>query len=128
MASPNMTKLTAMVHYIIASVPAEQASELSHDYTWLETAETAMEKSQLDFYKEVQSELLKNYANQIIAVKDGVCLGSYKTRVDALRDMESRGFKNGTYLIILCTPGEKEYTTFFANSWLFASRAVAHGC
>lgn len=86
-----------------------------------------MPKSQLDYYKEVQDDLVKLYNDRIIAVKDGKCIGDYQTRVDALRDMDKRGFKNGTYLIIRCTQGDSEYTAFFANNWIFWVGTAVNG-
>jgi len=72
-----------------------------------------MKKSQLEMYKECQSDLLRKYNGKIIAVKDGECLGDFQTKIDALREM-SKKYHQGEFLIIRCTPGEREYTGYFS--------------
>lgn len=76
-----------------------------------------MQKTQLAMYIEHQNDLIKSHENKIIAVKDGECLGSFDSLVDASRKMMDLGLKAGEYLIIRCTPGDSEYTAFFANFW-----------
>lgn len=63
-------------------------------------------------YVERQNELLQQWSGKIIAVKDGVCLGDYPTKLDAVRAMQKRGLKNREFLVILCSPGNSEYTTY----------------
>ncbi len=77
-----------------------------------------MAKSQLDFYLEQQDELVKNHNGKFIAMKDGQFFGEFPTPLHAVRDMERRGFKNGEFLVIRCTPGDSEYTADFVN-WRF---------
>ena len=78
-----------------------------------------MGKSQLEMYKERQIELVKEFNNEIIAVKDGECLGKFNSLVEAYRAMDNSGYKEGEYIIIKCTPDDSEYTAFFANCVFF---------
>ena len=81
-----------------------------------------MPKSQLEMYIENQSDLLNKYNGQIIAVRDGKFLGAYRDKLDAYRDMKSRGLKDGQYMIVQCTPGDSAYTAYFANWFVFKER------
>jgi len=81
--------------------------------------------SQLDMYKANQSEIVKGYNGQIIAVKDGVVQGAYPSKLAALRDMQSKGFEAGTYMIIKCTEGENEYTAVFHSRVSFKPTGAA---
>jgi hypothetical protein len=89
----------------------------------------AVSKSQLEMYIERQEELLKDFNGKIIAVKDGQCLGAFENKLDAYRDMVAKGYKEGEYMIVRCTPGNSEYTSYFANWFVFGGRladAQAH--
>jgi hypothetical protein len=78
-----------------------------------------MKKSQLDMYKENQNEIVNQYQGKIIAVKDGYCIQAFDSLVEASRAMKDKGFTEGDYLIIKCTPGNSEYSAFFANCIMF---------
>jgi hypothetical protein len=69
-----------------------------------------MNESQLDIYKTKQDELVKKYDGEIIAFKDGVVLGTYPSKSEALHDMRIRQLAPGSFLIIRCTAGDEEYT------------------
>lgn len=84
-----------------------------------------MNKSQLEIYQEKQCELVKDFNGDIIAVKDGVCLGKFDTFVEALRSMKNKGYTEGDYMIIKCTPDNTEYTAFFANYISFTENCYA---
>lgn len=71
---------------------------------------------ELTLYKQHQSELVKKYENRIIALKDGVVLGNYDSKVDALTDMKARKIEQGTFIIIKCEKGDSEYTRRFRSS------------
>ena len=75
-----------------------------------------MNKSQLDMYKENQEALLKEYKGKIVVIKDGECIQSFDNFVEAFRMAQSKGYKEGEYLIVECSPGNSAYTAFFANS------------
>lgn len=83
-----------------------------------------MTKSQLDMYIEQQDVLLKDFDGRIIAMKDGQCLGAFENKIDAYRDMVSKGYKEGEYIIVRCTQGDSEYTSYFANWFIFGERVV----
>jgi len=83
--------------------------------------------SQLDMYKANQSEIVKEFNGRIIAVKDGVVQGAYPSKLAALRDMQSKGFEPGTFMIIKCTEGENEYTAIFHSRVSFRQTGVAAG-
>jgi hypothetical protein len=71
--------------------------------------------TQLDYYIKNQDELVKQYNGKIIAVVDGACKGVFNTRLDAVLAMLDAGFKPGGYYIVLCGPGEENYTAYFNN-------------
>ena len=83
-----------------------------------------MKKSQLEMYKESQPELLKKYNGKIIAVTNGKAIGAYPTILGAYRELEERGYEEGEYIIIKCTPGDSEYSAFFANWQPFIARSA----
>lgn len=71
--------------------------------------------SQLDMYKERQSELVQVHNGKIIAVRNGECLGEFVNKTHALTAMLAKGYAPGTFLIIRCTEGEGEYTRRFRS-------------
>ena len=80
--------------------------------------------TQLDMYKMSQHEIVRQYEGQIIAVKDGKVLGAYPSKTEALDAMCER-FAPGSFLVIKCTPGDKEYTLRFRSRSIFhRERAV----
>lgn len=78
--------------------------------------------SQLDMYKERQSELVKTHNGKIIAVRNGQCLGEFATKTDALSVMLAQGYVPGTFIIIRCTEGDKEYTRHFRSRVMSATQ------
>ena len=81
-------------------------------------------KSQLDYYKECQQELLKRHEGKIIALVDGMVLGEFSTKTDALEKI-SKEHAPGTYLIIKCTQGDEEYTRRFRSRVILPEQAYA---
>ncbi|MDR0571629.1 MAG: hypothetical protein LBG48_02125 [Rickettsiales bacterium] len=75
--------------------------------------------TQLEQYIKNQDELVEKYNNQLIAVKDGIYIASFKTKTEALRTMIEKGYEPGTFMIILCTPGNGEYTAHFHSNVSF---------
>jgi hypothetical protein len=69
--------------------------------------------TQLDFYVKNQSGLLKLYEGKIIALKDGEVLGVYPSKAAALHATLDAGHAPGSFMIILCTQGDGEYTARF---------------
>ena len=78
--------------------------------------------TQLEMYIARQNALVAEYNDKIIALKDGVVLGVYPTKTDALEDMQRRHLAPGEFMIIKCTPGDEEYTARFHTP-----RIVLHG-
>lgn len=79
-------------------------------------------KTQLDMYRERQDDLVKKYNGKIIAVKDGDVLGVFPTKTMAF-DAVSAKHAPGTFIIIKCTPGDKEYTRRFRSRAVFNAEA-----
>ena len=80
--------------------------------------------SQLDMYKANQSEIVKKYNGQIIAVKDGNVLAAYPTRTEAAQAMKKENHPLGSFMIIKCTPGDEEYTAIFRSRVEFKQTGV----
>ncbi|MDR2368293.1 MAG: hypothetical protein LBF58_09335 [Deltaproteobacteria bacterium] len=81
-------------------------------------------KSQLDYYIDNQDELVKKYNGKIIALKDGECEGVYGSKTAALKSMLAAGHEPGTFMIILCTPGDGQYTATFHSNVSFDQVAL----
>jgi len=64
------------------------------------------------WYLDHQDELVKKYNGKYIVVKDKDVVGSYNSTLDAYIESKKK-FEPGTFLIQLCTPGEKDYTATF---------------
>ena len=75
--------------------------------------------TQLDYYIKNQDELVKKYNNQIIVVKDGKYIDTFTSKTEAMMEMLNRGFVPGTFMIILCTSGDSEYTSYFHTNVTF---------
>lgn len=65
--------------------------------------------SELELYIQNQPELVKKYNGQIIALHHGRVEGVFDTKLDALTVMKAK-YAPGDFMIIKCTPGNKEYT------------------
>jgi len=81
--------------------------------------------SQLEMYQARQNEIVKEYNGEIIAIKDGEVQGKFDSLVEAYRAMLAKGYSEGEYMIIRCTPGDSEYTAWFANWHVFAGASHA---
>ena len=64
------------------------------------------------WFKENLSELVKQYADLYIAIKDKSVVGAFKSMRDATAAMSERE-QPGTYIIQLCTQDEKKTTQVF---------------
>lgn len=74
-----------------------------------------MPESQLDMYIKNQEKLLEKFNGKLISVGNGQFLGEYPNELAAYRDMVRRGIKEGDFIIVKCTPGDRAYTSYFAN-------------
>lgn len=80
--------------------------------------------SELSLYIKNQDQLLEKYNGKIIALHGGEVLGAYPSKTAALHDMQKRGLLPGSFLIILCTEGDQEYTRQFRSRVDFASQVA----
>ena len=65
--------------------------------------------TQLKMYKANQAEIAREYDGKIIAVKDGKVLGVYPSKTEAF-DATIKRYAQGEFMVILCTPGDEQYT------------------
>jgi hypothetical protein len=80
--------------------------------------------NRLDHYIKNQDKLVKKYNGEIIALKDGVVIGVYQPKADALYDMLSRDHKEGSFMIIFRTPGDGQYSASFTPGISFKEVAL----
>ena len=66
-------------------------------------------KKELDYFKENQAELVKEYNGKFLVIKDQKVQGVYNSEIDAYTDAKKK-FKLGTFLIQQCLPGQESYT------------------
>jgi hypothetical protein len=64
-------------------------------------------------YIKNQDKLIKKYNGKITALKDGVVIGLYQPKADALYDILDCDHKEGSFMIILRTPGDGQYSASF---------------
>ena len=81
--------------------------------------------TQLDYYIENQNELVKNHNNEIIVVQDGKYIGTFNSKTEAMTEMLKRGYVPGTFMVIMCTPGDEEYTAYFHSNVTFNQVGVS---
>jgi hypothetical protein len=74
---------------------------------------------EFNWYLAHQEDLLERYNGKYIVIKDKNVIGSYDTSLDALLGAKKE-HEQGTFLIQLCTPGEKDYTGTFHSRVVFA--------
>lgn len=70
--------------------------------------------SELGLYIQNQPELVKKYNDQIITLHHGQVEGVFDTKLDALTAMKAK-YASGDFMIIKCTPTNKEYTTYYRS-------------
>ena len=75
--------------------------------------------SELELYIQNQPELVKKYNGQIIALHHGRVEGVFDTKLDALTAMKAK-YAPGDFMIIKCTPTNKEYTKYIRKATLYA--------
>ena len=73
-----------------------------------------MPQSELELYIQNQDALVAKYNGKILALHGGEVQGVYDSAVDALEDMKQK-FAPGSFQIIKCTPGNREYTRRFRS-------------
>ncbi|MDR2368295.1 MAG: hypothetical protein LBF58_09345 [Deltaproteobacteria bacterium] len=80
--------------------------------------------TQLDYYIAKQDQIVKEFNGKIIALTDGDVKGVYDSKTAALNAMLAAGHKPGTFMIILCTPGDGQYTATFHSNVSFDQVAL----
>ncbi len=69
-------------------------------------------KSEFDYYRAHQSELLKDYNGKYVVIKGETVLGAYDDASTAIKET-SKNHPKGTFLVQKCTPGDDAYTATF---------------
>ncbi|MEO5950350.1 MAG: DUF5678 domain-containing protein [Candidatus Saccharimonadales bacterium] len=64
------------------------------------------------YYKAHQSELLVEYENRWIVIKDEAVVGAYNTQIEALTESTAK-YEIGTFLIQFVDSGNQSYTQTF---------------
>ena len=108
-----------MVQFEVAVFADNRRSEAPRGSGWGRGKKSDIMPNQLEFYIQNQDELVKKYNNQLIIVKDGQYLGTYTSKVETMTDIQSKGYVPGTFMIILCRPGDKKYITNFHSNATF---------
>lgn len=78
-----------------------------------------MLEAEFSYFIENQPELLKDYLDRYVVIKDNRVIGDYATISEAFR-ATSKHHELGTFLIQLCNHGDKAYTqTFNSRMYIF---------
>jgi len=80
---------------------------------------------EFDWYLAHQNELVEQYNGKHIVIKDGIVVGFYDSTLEAYLESKKK-YKLGTFLIQLCTPGEKDYTVTFHHNLAFTNGHSYH--
>jgi hypothetical protein len=81
--------------------------------------EPNMLQKEFQWYLDNQNELVKQYENKFLVIKDCSIVGVYDKEPEALFDAQKK-YKAGTYIIQFCSPGEAAYTQHFHSRVVFA--------
>ena len=74
-----------------------------------------MLEKEFNYYLEHQLDLLKDYEDKIIVIKDNQVIGSYDTEIEALV-FTKKEHQVGSFLIQKCSRGSVDYTeTYHSN-------------
>jgi len=65
--------------------------------------------TEFKYYIDNQDEIVKSYNGKVVVIKDNKVVGAYDSDEDAYFESIKK-YKQGTYLIQLCTPGDGAYT------------------
>ena len=74
---------------------------------------------EFQYYKDHQAELVSQYLNKYIVIKNDKVIGEYNSELDAYLETK-KIHELGTFLIIQCLPGEESYTQTFHSRVTFA--------
>lgn len=80
----------------------------------------AMLETEFRFFKENHDKLYMDYPNKYLVIKGEKVLFSEDTMEEALERAISSGLQVGTFLVQLCSEGDKAYTQTFHSRVIFA--------
>lgn len=69
---------------------------------------------EFEYYLENKKELVSEYKDKFIVLKDGKVIGSYPTREEAIENI-SKEHDLGTFLVQLVTEGEEQVQRFYSR-------------
>lgn len=75
--------------------------------------------TQLEMYMRNQEKIVNDYNGKIISVKDGVVIGAYGSKTEAL-EKSLKIYAPGEFIVVKCSPGDEEYTRRFRSRIHFA--------
>ncbi len=76
-------------------------------------------EQEFQFYKDNQTELLKQFEGKFLVIKDLQVQGAYETQIEAYTEGQKK-FELGTFLIQQCLPGKDSYSQTFHSRVIFA--------
>lgn len=78
-----------------------------------------MLEKEFKYYIDNQTELVKQYMDKYIVIKDNTVIGAYPSQIEAYEGTLNKGVEMGTFLIQHCLPGTQSYTQTFHSRVLF---------
>jgi len=67
---------------------------------------------EFEFYLANQTDLVEKYNGRVLAIKNQKVIGDYESYMEAIEETKKDN-ELGTFLVQLCTPGERAYTMEF---------------
>jgi hypothetical protein len=77
----------------------------------------ALEK-EFKYYLDHQDELVKEYDGKFIVIHGSKVVGAYESELDAIKET-SKKYKQGTFLLQMCEPGNSSYTQTYHSRVAF---------
>ena len=78
------------------------------------TTEADPLRKDFEFYLQHQDDFVAKYDGQVIALKDGVVLGAYKSYLEAL-EATCVEHEQGTFMLQKVSAGDKDYTATYRS-------------
>jgi len=69
---------------------------------------------EFEYYLEHKEQLVKQYKDKFVVIKDGEVIGSYTTREEAV-EITSKTNELGTFLVQLVIEGEEQVQRFYSR-------------
>jgi hypothetical protein len=76
-------------------------------------------EKEFGYFLSNQDELIKEYYNKYIVIKDQEVIGSYDNELEAIQET-SKKYDLGTFLVQKCLPGINNYTQSYHSRVAFA--------